>query len=140
MADLSKDTKLFLEEWARLCGGKLDCVGCEMDSLCEFCGIVPNCTGNFPADAAIKIIQRWHDDNQPNLDDSGRDLTMTGQEAFNELVDHFMGRNYYIIAPMPNIQANAVILEEVKRAYPKGSLRKIRDRMYSTRRMHDHEE
>lgn len=52
---------------------------------------------------------------------------LTGQEAFNELVDHLMGKNYYIVDPVGCHQANALILEEVKRAYP----RPLKNRMFA---------
>lgn len=53
---------------------------------------------------------------------------ISGAEAFDELVRHFMGDRYYIVDPLPAHQANYVILQEVKAAYPRGSIRIIRKR------------
>lgn len=50
---------------------------------------------------------------------SNKISTMSGQEAFNELVTHFMGKNYYIVDPLSNDQANAIILNEIKKKYPR---------------------
>ena len=51
-----------------------------------------------------------------------------GEDAFNELIRHFMGDHYYIVDPIHAHQANYVILQEIKKAYPRGSIRIIRDR------------
>ena len=54
--------------------------------------------------------------------------SISGDDAFNELVRHFMGDHYYIVEHIHAHQANYVILQEIKKAYPRGSIRIIRDR------------
>lgn len=51
--------------------------------------------------------------------------TMTAQDLVNELVDHFLGTDWYIADPICNIRANAIILEEILERYPSGKFRKI---------------
>ena len=53
---------------------------------------------------------------------------ISGAEAFDELVRHFMGDGYYIVDQIHAHEANYVILQEVKAAYPRGSIRIIRKR------------
>lgn len=50
------------------------------------------------------------------------------EEAFRTLVRHFMGDNYYVVEPISTRQANYAIVQEVKAAYPRGSIRIIHDR------------
>lgn len=54
--------------------------------------------------------------------------SISGEDAFNELIRHFIGDHYYIVDPIHAHQANYVILQEIKEAYPRGSIRIIRDR------------
>lgn len=54
--------------------------------------------------------------------------SISGDDAFNELVRHFMGDHYYIVDPIHAHQANYVILQEIKKTYPRGRIRIIRDR------------
>ena len=54
--------------------------------------------------------------------------SISGEDAFDELIRHFMGDHYYIVEPIHAYEANYVILQEIKRAYPRGSIRIIRDR------------
>lgn len=54
--------------------------------------------------------------------------SISGQDAFDALIRHFMGDHYYIVEPIHTYEANYVILQEIKRAYPRGSIRIIRDR------------
>ena len=54
--------------------------------------------------------------------------SISGDDAFNELIRHFMGDHYYIVEPIHAHEANYVILQEIKKAYPRGSIRIIRDR------------
>lgn len=54
--------------------------------------------------------------------------SISGDDAFNELVRHFMGDHYYIVDSIHAHEANYVILQEIKEAYPRGSIRIIRDR------------
>ena len=68
-----------------------------------------------------------------NGTDSGKNIdedikSISGEEAFDELIRHFMGDHYYIVDPIHAHQANYVILQEIKEAYPRGSIRIIRDR------------
>lgn len=69
------------------------------------------------------------EDVSPVSNDLYKDIKcISGAEAFDELVRHFMGDGYYIVDPLHAHQANYVILQEVKAAYPRGSIRIIRDR------------
>ena len=61
-----------------------------------------------------------------NIDDDIKSIS--GDDAFNELVRHFMGDHYYIVDPIHAHEANYVILQEIKKTYPRGSIRIIRDR------------
>lgn len=54
--------------------------------------------------------------------------SISGEDAFNELIRHFMGDHYYIVEPIHAYESNYVILQEIKKAYPRGSIRIIRDR------------
>lgn len=51
--------------------------------------------------------------------------TMTDYELCNALIKHFLGENYYIADPVNNIQGNAIILKDIYKRYPSGSIRKI---------------
>lgn len=46
-------------------------------------------------------------------------LTMSGQEAFNEVIDLILGDDYYIVDPITNAQANPIILKDIKNKYNK---------------------
>ena len=45
--------------------------------------------------------------------------TMSGQEAFNEVIDLILGDDYYIVDPINNAQANPIILKDIKNKYNK---------------------
>ena len=38
--------------------------------------------------------------------------SISGQDAFNALIRHFMGDHYYIVEPIHTYEANYVILQE----------------------------
>lgn len=42
---------------------------------------------------------------------------MTADEAFRELTDYLLGSHYYIEDPVSGAQANAIIVDEIKRMY-----------------------
>ena len=44
---------------------------------------------------------------------------MNGQEAFNEVADLILGKDYYIADPLTNRQANPIILRDIKSQYIK---------------------
>ena len=44
---------------------------------------------------------------------------MDGQEAFDAVTDLILGKDYYIEDPLTNIQANPIILEDIKSKYNK---------------------
>lgn len=50
--------------------------------------------------------------------------TMTGQEAFNAVVDHLLGEDYYIVDPISNAQANPIILKDIKKKYISMSMKR----------------
>lgn len=65
-------------------------------------------------------------DRSKNID---KDIkSISGDDTFNALVRHFMGDHYYIVEPIHAHEANYVILQEIKQAYPRGSIRIIRDK------------
>lgn len=43
--------------------------------------------------------------------------TMTAQEALDELTTHLLGKDYYIADQVSGPQANAIIVEEIKKRY-----------------------
>lgn len=43
---------------------------------------------------------------------------MEAQAAVNELCDYLLGEKWYIVDPVSNIQANAIIVDEIKAKYP----------------------
>ena len=47
------------------------------------------------------------------------------QKALNILCEHFLGKDFYVVDPLPNIQVNTIIVEEIKVKYPSGKLRWI---------------
>lgn len=42
---------------------------------------------------------------------------MTAQEAVNKLADHLLGKDWYIVDPVCNEQANDIIVEEICSKY-----------------------
>lgn len=42
---------------------------------------------------------------------------ISGQEAFNEVVDWLLGENWYCVDPLSTPQVNALALEEIKMRY-----------------------
>ena len=44
---------------------------------------------------------------------------MEAQEALNKICSHLLGKNWYIIDPICNLQANDIIYEEICRKYPR---------------------
>ena len=43
---------------------------------------------------------------------------LSAQEAVNILCDYFLGEDWYIVDPVRNDQANAIIVEEIKNTVP----------------------
>ena len=43
---------------------------------------------------------------------------LSAQEAVNVLCDYFLGEDWYIVDPVRNDQANAIIVEEIKNTVP----------------------
>lgn len=42
---------------------------------------------------------------------------LSGQEAFNELRDYFLGEDWYVVDPLGTSQVNAIAVEEIKQKY-----------------------
>lgn len=42
---------------------------------------------------------------------------MTGQEAFDAVVDYLLGEDFYIADPVSSVQANPILLEYIKKRY-----------------------
>lgn len=40
------------------------------------------------------------------------------QDALNELCEYLLGKDYYIVDPLNNSQANAIIVDDIKAKYP----------------------
>ena len=45
--------------------------------------------------------------------------TMSGQTALNELCDYFLGKDWYVVDPLSNMQVNPIIVYEIERKYRK---------------------
>ena len=45
--------------------------------------------------------------------------TMSGQTALNELCDYFLGKDWYVVNPLPSMQVNPIIVYEIERKYRK---------------------
>ena len=45
--------------------------------------------------------------------------TMSGQTALNELCNYFLGKDWYVVDPLPNMQVNPIIVYEIERKYRK---------------------
>lgn len=43
---------------------------------------------------------------------------MTAQDALNKLVDHLLGRDWYIADPVGGEQANEIIVDQICKRYP----------------------
>lgn len=46
------------------------------------------------------------------------------QEALNELIDYFLGENWYVVDPLGPSQVNAIAVDEIKRKF-KGPMGRI---------------
>jgi len=44
-------------------------------------------------------------------------VPIDGQKAFDELTKYILGKDYYIVDPLSCDQANAIILEDIKKKY-----------------------
>ncbi|MDP4117695.1 MAG: hypothetical protein Q8873_00680 [Bacillota bacterium] len=44
---------------------------------------------------------------------------LSGQEAMNELIDHLLGKNWYVVDPLSTTQVNAIAVGDIKRKFPK---------------------
>lgn len=50
--------------------------------------------------------------------DKNKTLTpMSGQEAFDAIADHLLGKDYYIVDPVCTAQGNAIIVDEIKSTF-----------------------
>ena len=45
--------------------------------------------------------------------------TMSSQTALNELCDYFLGKDWYVVDSLSNMQVNAIIVYEIERKYRK---------------------
>ena len=52
---------------------------------------------------------------------------ISGQEAFDKLVEHILGKDWYVVMPMSRDQVNNVALEEIKDKYDRLSGKKLKD-------------
>lgn len=43
--------------------------------------------------------------------------TIEGQEAFNEIIEYFLGKDWYVVDPLRTSQVNAIALDEIKSKY-----------------------
>ena len=44
---------------------------------------------------------------------------INGQEAINILIDHFLGKSWYVVDPLSTSQVNAIAVDEIKHKFPK---------------------
>jgi len=42
---------------------------------------------------------------------------MDAQTALNELCDHLLGKDWYVVDPLSNCQVNPIIVEEIEQKY-----------------------
>lgn len=49
---------------------------------------------------------------------------LTGQEAVDELIEHFLGVRWYVVDPLSTAQVNAIAVDEIKKKYPNEPKRK----------------
>ena len=62
-----------------------------------------------------RIRTLWKTDDLCNYSED----TMSGQTALNELCDYFLGEDWYVVDPLPNMQVNPIIVYEIERKYRK---------------------
>ena len=43
---------------------------------------------------------------------------LTGQEAVDELIDHFLGEDWYVVDSLGVKQVNAIAVDEIKKRFP----------------------
>lgn len=53
---------------------------------------------------------------------------MNGQEAFNQVRDYILGKDWYVVESMPTDQINTIAVEEIKFRWDKVTNRKLRDK------------
>ena len=44
---------------------------------------------------------------------------ISGQDGLNELCEYFLGEDWYVADPLGPTQVNAIIVDEIKKRYPK---------------------
>ena len=44
---------------------------------------------------------------------------MYAQDAVNKLTEHFLGKDWYVVDPLSNMQVNPIIVYEIERKYRK---------------------
>lgn len=53
-------------------------------------------------------------------------VPIDGERAFYEITEYILGKNYYIVDPLSQDQANAIILEDIKKKYDRLNNTKIK--------------
>lgn len=51
-----------------------------------------------------------------------------GQEAFNQVRDYILGKDWYVVDSMPTDQVNTIAVEEIKAKWDKVTNRELRDK------------
>lgn len=52
----------------------------------------------------------------------------SGQEAFNQVMDYILGKDWYVADSMPTDQVNTIAVEEIKAKWDKATNRELRDK------------
>lgn len=50
---------------------------------------------------------------------------MSGQEAINEIIDYFLGEDWYVADPLSSSQVNAIAVDDIKLMFPKNKRNKF---------------
>lgn len=56
---------------------------------------------------------------------------ISGQDAFNEICEYILGKDWYVVDPMSTDQVNAIALQEMKDAWDMYTGKKMKDKWNS---------
>ena len=54
--------------------------------------------------------------------------SIKAQNAIRILIDHFLGKDWYVVDPLTSEQVNAIAVDEIIKKYPKGKFRRIKNK------------
>jgi len=56
------------------------------------------------------------------------DMKLTdAQDGLHTLIDHFLGKDWYVADPLSSKQVNTIAIEEILKKYPSGKTRRIKN-------------